>query len=75
MTNEELFESIKSMIVDQLGVEEDKITMDSSFVISDVMSSSLSTLSFDFPNSLSLIPTFITAKLNLLLKNLKSHTS
>ena len=32
MTNEELFESIKSMIVDQLGVEEDKITMDSSFV-------------------------------------------
>ena len=32
MTNEELFESIKSMIVEQLGVEEDKITMDSSFV-------------------------------------------
>ena len=32
MTNEEFFESIKSMIVDQLGVEEDKITMDSSFV-------------------------------------------
>ncbi|SEW12129.1 acyl carrier protein [Ruminococcaceae bacterium KH2T8] len=32
MTNEELFDSIKSMIVDQLGVEEDKITMDSSFV-------------------------------------------
>ncbi|MCQ2503889.1 MAG: acyl carrier protein [Saccharofermentans sp.] len=32
MTNEEVFDSIKSMIVDQLGVEEDKITMDSSFV-------------------------------------------
>ena len=32
MTKEEVFESIKSMIVDQLGVEEDKITMDSSFV-------------------------------------------
>lgn len=32
MTNEELFASIKSLIVDQLGVDEDSITMDSSFV-------------------------------------------
>ena len=32
MTNEELFKSIKQMIVDQLGVDEDTITEDSSFV-------------------------------------------
>lgn len=32
MTNEELFQSIKSMIVDQLGVDESIISMDSSFV-------------------------------------------
>ncbi len=32
MTNEELFKSIKQMIVDQLGVDEDSITEDSSFV-------------------------------------------
>ena len=32
MTNEELFNSIKQMIVDQLGVDEDTITEDSSFV-------------------------------------------
>ena len=32
MTNEELFNSIKRMIVDQLGVDEDTITADSSFV-------------------------------------------
>ncbi len=32
MTNEELFNSIKQMIVDQLGVDEDTITVDSSFV-------------------------------------------
>ncbi len=32
MTNEELFEKLKGMIVDQLGVDEDSITMDSSFV-------------------------------------------
>lgn len=32
MTNEELFQSIKSMIVDQLGVDESVISMDSSFV-------------------------------------------
>ena len=32
MTNEELFASIKTLIVDQLGVDEDSITMDSSFV-------------------------------------------
>ena len=32
MTNEELFNSIKRMIVDQLGVDEDTITEDSSFV-------------------------------------------
>ena len=32
MTSEELFNSIKQMIVDQLGVDEDTITEDSSFV-------------------------------------------
>lgn len=32
MTNEELFNSIKRMIVDQLGVDEETITEDSSFV-------------------------------------------
>lgn len=32
MTNEELFQSIKMMIVDQLGVDESVVTMDSSFV-------------------------------------------
>ena len=32
MTNEELFNSIKQMIVDQLGVDEATITEDSSFV-------------------------------------------
>ncbi|MCQ2527551.1 MAG: acyl carrier protein [Saccharofermentans sp.] len=32
MTNEELFASIKGMIVDQLGVDEDSITMESSFI-------------------------------------------
>ena len=32
MTNEELFNSIKRMIVDQLGVDEDTITEDSAFV-------------------------------------------
>ena len=31
MTNEELFEKLKGMIVDQLGVDEDSITMESSF--------------------------------------------
>ena len=32
MTNDELFNSIKRMIVDQLGVDEDTISEDSSFV-------------------------------------------
>lgn len=32
MTNEELFASIKGMIVDQLNVDEDSITMESSFI-------------------------------------------
>ncbi|MCR5593715.1 MAG: acyl carrier protein [Saccharofermentans sp.] len=32
MSNEELFEKLKGMIVDQLGVDEDSITMESSFV-------------------------------------------
>ncbi len=32
MKNEELFNSIKQMIVDQLGVDEESITEDSSFV-------------------------------------------
>ena len=32
MSNEELFQNIKSMIVDQLGVDESIITMESSFV-------------------------------------------
>jgi acyl carrier protein len=32
MSNEELFEKLKGMIVDQLGVDEDSISMDSSFV-------------------------------------------
>lgn len=32
MTNEEIFSSIKSMIVDQLGVEESSITLESSFI-------------------------------------------
>ena len=32
MSNEELFNSIKQMIVDQLGVDEDTISEDSSFI-------------------------------------------
>lgn len=32
MTNEELFEKLKGLIVDQLGVDADSITMDSSFI-------------------------------------------
>ncbi len=32
MTNEEIFNSIKSMIVDQLGAEESSITLESSFI-------------------------------------------
>ena len=32
MSNEELFQNIKTMIVDQLGVDESIITMESSFV-------------------------------------------
>ena len=32
MTREELFDSIKSMIVEQLGVDEGSITEDSSFI-------------------------------------------
>ena len=32
MTNEELFEKLKGMIVDQLGVDADSITLESSFV-------------------------------------------
>ncbi len=32
MSNEELFEKLKGMIVDQLGVDADSITMESSFV-------------------------------------------
>ncbi len=32
MSNEELFQSIKQMIVNQLGVDESIITMESSFV-------------------------------------------
>ena len=32
MSNEELFQNIKQMIVNQLGVDESIITMDSSFV-------------------------------------------
>ena len=32
MSNEELFEKLKEMIVDQLGVDGDSISMDSSFV-------------------------------------------
>lgn len=32
MTNEELFEKLKGLIVDQLGVDEDSISMDSSFI-------------------------------------------
>ena len=32
MTNEELFEKLKGMIVDQLGVDADSINMESSFV-------------------------------------------
>jgi len=32
MTNEELFASIKTMIVDQLGVDESTITEDSAFI-------------------------------------------
>lgn len=32
MTNEEIFGSIKSMIVDQLGVDESTITLESSFI-------------------------------------------
>ncbi|MBR6880032.1 MAG: acyl carrier protein [Clostridiales bacterium] len=32
MTNEEIFSSIKSMIVNQLGADEDSITLESSFV-------------------------------------------
>ena len=43
MTNEELFNSIKQMIVDQLGVDEDTITEDSSFV-DDLNADSLDTV-------------------------------
>ncbi|MBP5655934.1 MAG: acyl carrier protein [Clostridiales bacterium] len=32
MTNDELFDTIKGMIVDQLGVDEDQIKEDSSFI-------------------------------------------
>ena len=32
MTNEEIFNSIKSVIVDQLGAEESSITLESSFI-------------------------------------------
>ncbi len=32
MTNEEIFDKIKELIVDQLGVDADAISMDSSFV-------------------------------------------
>jgi len=32
MSNEELFQNIKTMIVNQLGVDESTITMESSFV-------------------------------------------
>ncbi|MBP5180202.1 MAG: acyl carrier protein [Clostridiales bacterium] len=32
MSNEELFEKLKGMIVDQLGVEADSISLESSFV-------------------------------------------
>jgi len=32
MTNEELFDKLKGLIVDQLGVDEDSISMDSSFI-------------------------------------------
>ena len=32
MTNDELFDTIKGMIVDQLGVDEDVIKEDSSFI-------------------------------------------
>ena len=40
MTNDELFNSIKRMIVDQLGVDEDTITEDSS-VVDDLNADSL----------------------------------
>ena len=43
MTNEELFEKLKGMIVDQLGVDEDSITMESSFV-DDLNADSLDTV-------------------------------
>lgn len=32
MSNEELFEKVKGMIVGQLGVDESQITMDSNFI-------------------------------------------
>jgi acyl carrier protein len=31
MTQDEVFEKVKGIVVDQLGVDEDKITMDASF--------------------------------------------
>lgn len=31
MTREEIFEKVKAIIVDQLGVEENKVTMEASF--------------------------------------------
>ena len=31
MSNEEIFEKVKEIIVDQLGVDEDKVTMEASF--------------------------------------------
>ncbi len=31
MTQDEVFEKVKEIVVDQLGVDEDKITMDASF--------------------------------------------
>ena len=40
MSNEELFQNIKSMIVDQLGVDESVITMESS-VVDDLNADSL----------------------------------
>ncbi|MFZ5827991.1 MAG: acyl carrier protein [Bacillota bacterium] len=32
MANENLFEKVKAIIVDQLGVEEDEVTLESSFI-------------------------------------------
>jgi len=31
MTQDEVFEKVKDIVIDQLGVDEDKITMDASF--------------------------------------------